>query len=81
MAIHYPGPKGTRGNPWRGRQCRAHFPNMKHLKLNARFAGRPAARPGDFVLVKNCRKGQSWLGTIQRIGPDFRHFFAVEVTE
>ena len=79
--IHYPGQKGTRENPWRARQCRAQFPEMKHLKMNARFTGRPAARPGDFVLVNNRRSGHTWLGTIQKIGPDFRHFVAVEVSE
>ena len=81
MPIHYPGPKGTRENPWRARQCRAHFPAMKALKMNARFAGRPAARPGDFVIVKNRRRGDSWLGTIQAIGPDFRHIFVVPLPD
>ena len=81
MAIHYPAPKGTRGNPWRALQCRAQFPHMKHLKLNARFAGRPKALPGDFVIVNNRRSGKTWLGAIQTIGPDFRHIFVVAVTE
>ncbi len=77
MPLHYWGPKGSRENPWRVRQCRAHFPNMKHLKLNARFTGRPAAKPGDFVIVKTRRAGHSWLGTIETIGPDFRHIRAI----
>ncbi len=77
MPLHYWGPKGSRENPWRVRQCRAQFPNMKHLKFNARFIGRPAAKPGDFVIVKNRRAGNSWLGTIETIGPDFRHIRAI----
>ena len=81
MPLYYPDPKGTRGNPWRACQCRAQFPHMKDLKLNARFAGRPAARQGDFVLVKNRRTSKTWLGTIERIGPDFRHIFVVAVNE
>ena len=77
----YTPPKGTRENPWRARQCRAQFPNMKPFKMNARFAGRPAAHHGDFVLVKNRRIGRSWLGTISKIAPDYRHIFVVAVTE
>lgn len=79
--IYYAAPKGTRGNPWRVQQCRAHFPHLKHLNLNARFTGRPAARTGDFVLVKNRRAGETWLGTIESIGPDFRHIRAVPLTD
>ena len=77
MPLHYWGPKGSRENPWRVRQCRAQFPHLKHLQFNARFAGQPPAKPGDFVIVKNRRAGKSWLGTIETIGPDFRHIRAI----
>ena len=78
--IHDTAPKGTRGKPWRARHCCAQFQEVKHLKMNARFAGRPAAHQGDVVQGKNQRLDHSWLGTIEKIAPAFRHIFVVAVT-